>query len=415
MKIKIKKKMPISVSIKTTQVQPELEDLEVTPTTEEQNFKSSKYGYDNVKVKAVEGESLEINPSIEKQNFKGLYDEITVNEVTSNIDEDIKAENIKAGVNILGVNGSYEGVDTSDATATSGDILKDKTAYVNNEKVIGTIENYDGSYSGNIAEGIKITDASYLFYNGVRLDSLDELLKLCNSITSMRNMFYSCRNLTELNLSNLDTSNVTTMQATFNYCTNLTELDLSNFNTGNVTNMNNMFANCGKLKTLNISSFNTSKVTNMSSMFATNKITNIDLSSFDTSNVTNMSQLFYACSSLTSLDISNFDASQVNTISGIFEQNENLTNLSFMTNLGKGYTTPSNNWSSYTLDLSSCEKLTHESLMSVINNLYDLNLTHDVANGGTLYRQKLVLGSTNLAKLTEDEIAIATNKGWNVS
>ena len=59
-------------------------------------------------------------------------------------------------------------------------------------------------------------------------------------------------------------------------------------------------------------------------------------------------------------------------------------------------------------------KARNESLMNVINNLYDLNLTYDVANGGTLYRQILRLGSTNLAKLTSDEIAIATNKGWDV-
>ena len=53
--------------------------------------------------------------------------------------------------------------------------------------------------------------------------------------------------------------------------------------------------------------------------------------------------------------------------------------------------------------------------MNVINNLYDLNLTYDVANGGTLYAQSLVLGSTNMDKLTAEEIAIATAKGWNVT
>lgn len=92
-----------------------------------------------------------------------------------------------------------------------------------------------------------------------------------------------------------------------------------------------------------------------------------------------------------------------------------MTNLKSFKNLGKAYTSKTQNYSNYKLDLSKSTKLTHESLIDVINNLYDLNLTYNVANGGTLYRQSLVLGSTNLAKLTEDEIAIATNKGWNVS
>ena len=43
-------------------IYPELEELEVTPSAEEQLFKSSKYGYENVKVKAVETEDLNIIP-----------------------------------------------------------------------------------------------------------------------------------------------------------------------------------------------------------------------------------------------------------------------------------------------------------------------------------------------------------------
>ena len=46
--------------------------------------------------------------------------------------------------------------------------------------------------------------------------------------------------------------------------------------------------------------------------------------------------------------------------------------------------------------------------MNIINNLYDIKTKGCNPQG-------LVLGSINLAKLTSEEIAIATNKGFNVS
>ena len=62
------------------------------------------------------------------------------------------------------------------------------------------------------------------------------------------------------------------------------------------------------------------------------------------------------------------------------------------------------NYAYYSLDLSAAQNLTYESLINIINNLYDLNISYNVAGGGTLYSQKLVLGATNLAKLTSEEI-----------
>jgi hypothetical protein len=60
--------------------------------------------------------------------------------------DNLSAENIKKDVTILGITGTMdENVSTADATATSADILSGKTAYVNGEKIEGSIFEADAS------------------------------------------------------------------------------------------------------------------------------------------------------------------------------------------------------------------------------------------------------------------------------
>lgn len=72
-------------------------------------------------------------------------------------DSNLKAENIKSGVSIFGVDGTLTedggGIDTSDATATADKIFLDETAYVDGEKVTGTftIDNEISSQDNLIA------------------------------------------------------------------------------------------------------------------------------------------------------------------------------------------------------------------------------------------------------------------------
>ena len=73
-------------------------------------------------------------------------------------------------------------------------------------------------------------------------------------------MFFYCKSLITLDLSNFDTSNVTDMSLMFSDCFNLTTLDVSNFDTSNVTNMRYMFGDCSNL-TLDCSHWNVDKVT----------------------------------------------------------------------------------------------------------------------------------------------------------
>ena len=117
--------------------------------------------------------------------------------------------------------------------------------------------------------------------------------------------------------------------------------------------------------------------------------------------------LFYNCTSLETIPL--IDMSICVNVQNDFYNCSALTNFGGFKNLGQTYlTTQSANYYEYKLDLSPCTKLTHDSLMNVINKLYD------IASKG-VKTQQLILGSTNLAKLTAEEIAIATNKGWSVS
>ena len=200
-----------------------------------------------------------------------------------------------------------------------------------------------------------------------------------------------------------DTSNVTNVSYMFQDCGNLEKIPL--FNTSKVNNMTFMFYRCSSLSNVSFD-FDTSKVTNISNIFGScyNLKT---ISSFNTSNVKDFSSSFAYCYDLTTITL--LDLQNATNINSMFNSCNNLTNLGGLENLGKAYlTTASANSSSYTLNLSSCTKLTHDSLMNVINNLYD------IATAG-VQAQQLVLGSDNLAKITDEEKAIAQNKGWSLS
>lgn len=146
--------------------------------------------------------------------------------------------------------------------------------------------------------------------------------------TSLKNMFYNCKALTNLDISKLDTGNVTEMTQMFFGCNSLTSLDLSNFDTGNVTDMRGMFFNCISLKNINLSSFDTSNVTYMDNMFnACRKLESLDLSGFDTCNVTVMSNMFNSCETLSDLDLSSFNTTNVTAMSSMFNGCTSLSDL----------------------------------------------------------------------------------------
>jgi surface protein len=118
----------------------------------------------------------------------------------------------------------------------------------------------------------------------------------------------------------------------------------------------------------------------------------VSIPQIDTSSVTSMNNMFSSCYSL--ISIPQIDTSSVTSMSYMFDSCHSLVYV-YLKNIKKDCT------------INSSTILGKESLLYIINNLYDLTV-----NG--LSGQTLNIGSTNIAKLTKDEIAIATNKGWTI-
>ena len=152
----------------------------------------------------------------------------------------------------------------------------------------------------------EVTDMSFMFWNCRNLSSLDLTNFNTAKVENMSGMFYSCQKLSSLTLSeSFNTANVTDMSNMFSYCNMLEKLNLSNFNTTKVEDMSYMFYMCQKLPELNLSNFKTEKVKNMKYMFSyCNKLKKLDLSNFNTANVTNMQEMFKGCSTLQTIYVS---------------------------------------------------------------------------------------------------------------
>ena len=131
--------------------------------------------------------------------------------------------------------------------------------------------------------------------------------------------------------------------------------------TSEVTNMTRMYQQCGATT---VPVLNTSKVTNMQEMFwLSSNLTTVP--AYDCTNVTDMSRMFVGCRSLKSI---------------------------LMTNIG------------VSLDISASTKFEREDLVLILNNLKTVTTT-----------QTLKMGATNLARLTDEDKLIATNKGWTLA
>jgi hypothetical protein len=222
--------------------------------------------------------------------------------------------------------------------------------------------------------------------------------------TTFFEMFRNCDSMVEP--PHIDTSKGTNFSGMFRDCNSLKTIPA--INTSNGTNFYEMFAYAQKLETLPL--FDTSKGTNFSGMFR-DAMNIVNIPAFNTSSGTTFTQMFNNARKINNLP--EFDFSSATNISSMFYNCYALVNCEGFKDLGKAYlTTTSANNSNYTLNLSACTGLTEQSLINVLNGLYD------IATKGC-NTQKCTIGSTNLKKLTSEAgqqaLANAQAKGWTVS
>lgn len=149
---------------------------------------------------------------------------------------------------------------------------------------------------------------------------------------------------------------------------------------------NEVFANCKYLSSIPL--LDTSKVTEMNKTFSEcPKLSSIP--AFNLSKVITMQLTFEGCVALKSIPA--FDASNIIGFYNTFQGCYNLETI-HMINIGAN------------LDISPSTKFTREALLEIIGNLKTVTST-----------MTLTMGATNLAKLTEEDKAIATNKGWTLA
>lgn len=207
--------------------QPVIDTLNVTPTTSAQQI-TAPTGTDG-------------------------YSPVNVSAVTSSIDANIVAGNIKKDVQILGVTGSYEGaasvhyitfgidnngqlvsglgatsvIDLTGCTTINTQYILNE-AYKNNTIITGAVD----------MSGVQIMGSGR---------------NVCSS------MFYGCTGITSVNLSSLTTiSSINGLSSAFERCTGITSVDLSSL-TSLTTNsaMSNCFKECSGLVSVSFPSLTT--------------------------------------------------------------------------------------------------------------------------------------------------------------
>ncbi|MBQ1758967.1 MAG: leucine-rich repeat protein [Prevotella sp.] len=344
--------------------------------------------------------TLNVTPSTSAQTLTptGAYtgfDEVNVSAVTSSIDANITAGNIKDGVTILGVQGTYTGggiTPTGTKNITENGVY-DITNYASVDVAVPTTAPTYYIPKAVDANGQLVNGSSLIDFTGVTSVGLRTLcyaymystfpantvfnMGLVRSIGSSacQGMFYSSSGIVAVDMSAVESIATNGCDSMFYGNTSITSADLGLLETVGYMGCKSMFSSCSGLITANLGSLRTfSDSSAMESMFSyCSALTNVNVSSVEDGNKSYVfRQMFNNCRNLTTVRWSSLtELTGDNAFSGAFG-NSGLTSLYFPSLSSTGFGTKTNQFQAMLSGTSGCTVHFPSNLQSVIGSWSDV-------------------------------------------
>lgn len=291
-------------------------------------------------------------------------------------------------------------------------------------------KNYSGLVKVDISEYVNPDtkefvvpfDPNYSYYNMFGSCKLDKLIQIpvTPGVTNLSNLFYFS-SIEEVDTSYWNTCNVTDFNNGFSHNDLLKRVDLSSLNLKKCKDFNYMFNGCYELEDVNLtgvpltgelrlmfySCYKLKKVVGIQATDVINidqcfdgcwELQEVDLSKVDVSNITSFQRLFYRAKALHTINLGNWDF-----INGVMEWISVFYSAFYETSSLRNIIGPVYNIQQ-SIDLSYSPYLTNDSVMVLINGMVEVEKP-----------QTLTLHSNVKSQLTEEQIAIATSKGWTIA